>query len=115
MYITLKSKQVKIKKSRQCWGCGFNIDIGKTMNYVVAVDDYHDFNATYWCEVCDAYINENGNNEGAEFGFSEHEFRGEPHYHIFKLNYLCQERLVLTEKFNNPCKKQLILPFINPY
>ena len=98
---TLKYKEVKIKKDRVCWGCGFTIDTGKTMTYVVFVDG-RDFGATYWCEVCEAFLRKN--HSDFEDGIAEHEFRGESEYYEFKKDYLCQVRQVLMEKFTNPCK-----------
>lgn len=94
MYTTLKNKEVKIKKPRQCWGCGNKFDIGKFMFYVVCVDDA-ELNTSYWCETCNAYFK---TGIDCDYGVTQFEFRGESHYISFKKAYLCQERKVLFEK-----------------
>jgi hypothetical protein len=101
---TLKYKEVKIKKNRRCFGCGFIIDAGKIMHYIVSIFEGN-FGATYWCEVCEAYLS----SPDTDFsdGVAEYEFRYEDEYNEFKKDYLCKTRQVLIEKFTNinPCKK----------
>ena len=105
MFETLKHKEVKIKKPRRCWGCGAGFEIGKFMTYVVCVDD-GELLTSYWCEVCQAYIKTDLS--AFEDGVAKYEFSGELDFHIFRKKYLCQERLVLTEKINNPCQKMVL-------
>jgi hypothetical protein len=75
------------------------------MTYVVCIDG-GDFGATYWCEICQAYLNSRIVWD-YEDGVMKYEFRGEEHYNEFKKDYLCQTRIVLIEKFDNtnPCEK----------
>jgi hypothetical protein len=99
---TLKYKEVKVKKDRVCWGCGFTIESGRKMTYVVCVFE-GDFGATYWCEICNSYLKSRDFSDGV----AQYEFRCENDYNEFKKDYLCQTRQVLIEKFDitNPCKK----------
>ncbi len=101
MQHVFQSKEVKIRKPRKCWGCGTFFDIGRLMKCVVCVEN-GDFSTTYWCEVCDAYLSENGDVFDADEGVAQHEFRGESHYVEFKIAYLCIPRKVITEKTNKP-------------
>lgn len=94
MHITLKYKEVKIKKPRLCCGCGNEFDIGKFMFYIVCVDDA-ELNTSYWCETCEAYLN---TGVDADYGISQFEFKGDSYYISFKKSYLCQTRTVLLEK-----------------
>jgi len=98
MSITLKSRNVKIRKPRLCWGCGFTLDIGKTMNYVVSICEGQ-FGTSYWCEICESYL-EAANGEFA-YGVAQFEFRFEEDYRNFKRKYLFQDRKVITEKYIN--------------
>ncbi len=102
MIIVLKYKEVKIKKPRKCWGCGFIISVNRTMKYVVCVNDGY-FGTTYWCEICDSYLLKYPE-LSCEEGIAENEFKGESHYEDFKKENFSPERKVLTEKFRNNCK-----------
>lgn len=95
MCYTLTDKEVKIRKERRCWGCGFLKEPGNLMQYVVNVFDGN-FGATYWCEVCYAYCCKNA--ESFYDGIGQYEFRGEFEYNTFRLEYLCQKREILIEK-----------------
>ena len=95
---TLKNKEVKTKKSHQCWGCGYTFGAGRIMHYSVCIDEYKDFSATYYCEICEAYLTKNYSN--FEDGIGKGELRGEEDYNEFKKDYLCQERKVLIEKYS---------------
>lgn len=98
MITILSSKEVRIRKQRQCWGCGFASDVGRIMKYVVHVDN-GDFGSCYWCEVCDEYLQIYGDDYDDEDGIQQNEFKHESHYHDFRKDYLCKTRKVLTEKF----------------
>lgn len=65
------------------------------MRYVVSVSGY-DFMTSYWCEVCDAFI-ETCKDDFSD-GISMYEFRFESYYNDFKKDYLCKTRNVLFEK-----------------
>lgn len=106
MHNILKNKEVKIRKPRICWGCGDTVPVGRVMKYVVSVDD-GDFGTTYWCDLCDAYINLFPSL--ADDGVAQYEFRGETHYNDFKKTLLCQERKVLTEKYNEEIAYQRLI------
>lgn len=94
MYQSLKYKIVKIRKPRTCWGCQAQHDIGHLMHYSVSVYD-KELSTSYWCEVCDAFINKGGDYSD---GIGKYEFKYETEYKEFKNSYLCPTRKVLIEK-----------------
>ena len=55
MTTTLKHRKVKIRKPHFCHGCLRKAPIGAEIRYYVGITE-GDFNTSYWCEVCDAYV-----------------------------------------------------------
>ncbi|OTW83589.1 hypothetical protein H0242_31255 (plasmid) [Bacillus thuringiensis serovar sumiyoshiensis] len=56
MVTVLESKDVKIRKCRQCYGCARKFEKGDTLNVVKSVDT-DGFTSTYWCKTCEEYWN----------------------------------------------------------
>lgn len=54
----LKSKIVKLRKPCKCWGCAREFQKGEVILKMTHVDQ-GEFSHTAWCEVCNAYWNEN--------------------------------------------------------
>lgn len=48
---TLKSRLVRIRRPRQCWGCERHFDPGAEMAYCTGVDDGNWWSC-YWCGDC---------------------------------------------------------------
>lgn len=67
---TLRSKQVKIRKPHDCWGCDQEYPKGTSMMCLVGVDDK--IYTIYWCDVClafmDKYLDRFEQEEGIMFG-----------------------------------------------
>jgi hypothetical protein len=88
MTTTLKHKIVKIRRPKICIGCATKGEKGQKMVYWVGVCE-GEFQDSYWCLCCDAYLETLGNDEeGISFG----EFAGEPDYLRFKHNFYDGER-----------------------
>lgn len=81
--ITLKHKEVRIRKPRKCFTCGDKYEPGDKMIYCVGVFD-GDFGYEYYCPCCDVYIDKH-TEPGDSWG--EGDFRGEKHYEEFKKEY----------------------------
>lgn len=77
----MRHELVKTRKPHRCWGCWQQFPAGSILYYSVGVYD-GDFGTAYWCQPCDAYINEH--REDFEDGISPGAFRGEPDYEQFK-------------------------------
>jgi hypothetical protein len=95
-YFQLKDIVVKIKKNRQCWGCGKIIVPGFEMRYTVGVNE-GEFQYAYWCEICSEYMNKH--NEIMKDGVFFSDFIGEEDYDTFKDDLLFSTRKVFVEKF----------------
>ena len=78
MNTTLKCKEVKIKKDRHCFGCTKKHSSGKKMFYLVNIYEGN-FCTSYWCDVCNGYLQEI--HEG-EIGYGD--FSREHNYETFK-------------------------------
>jgi hypothetical protein len=83
--VNLSSKVVKIKKARRCHSCQDQFQPGDKMVYFVGIFE-GDFNATYYCQCCDAYM-ATWNPNDYDSGIGEGDFKGEKDYEDFKLNY----------------------------
>ena len=56
MYTALTTKIVKIAKPHICHGCDRRYSVGQLMKYSTGIND-GDFHASYWCPICDEYMN----------------------------------------------------------
>ena len=92
----LKNITVTIRKPHLCWGCGITVVPGFKMQYSANIND-GEFQACYWCEICDAYFSKHRDNfeDGVYFG----DLAYEEDYKQFKRELLMAERKVLFEKF----------------
>lgn len=66
------SKNVKIRKPRQCWGCTEKQEIGTDMRVTASVEDGR-FLKSYMCGTCQDFMNSNlfswdWFDDGVEFG-----------------------------------------------
>ena len=55
MTAVLRQKDVKIRKSHKCFGCGLMYNKGETMMYSSYADEGTISNC-YWCKTCQEYI-----------------------------------------------------------
>lgn len=65
MNITLKDKDVKIKKERQCFSCYRKFPTGTIMHYWVGIYE-GDFNSVYSCITCQKIMDVDSENEFTE-------------------------------------------------
>lgn len=56
MYV-LTDKNVRTRKSHQCFGCGHVYEAKTEMRYTTSVDG-GDISSAYWCKTCDEVIKE---------------------------------------------------------
>jgi hypothetical protein len=54
--LVLKSRNVKVRKDRQCFCCERKFPIGTQMNYIVGVDSDNQFYAIYNCVTCTSIL-----------------------------------------------------------
>lgn len=65
MSTTLKDKEVKIKKERQCFSCYRKFPIGTTMHYWAGIYE-GDFSSVYLCLTCQKIMDADSENEFPE-------------------------------------------------
>ena len=72
--------KVKIRKPRKCWGCAESFPVGSTLGRSVSKEDK--IVASYWCDVCSAYMRKHKEDfdDGINFG----DLKFEEHYQEFK-------------------------------
>lgn len=67
----LTAKVVKTRKTHACWGCGREFQPGASLKCVEGVDDGH-FWRCYWCDTCQAVIQDHYAYDADDgFGFGD--------------------------------------------
>lgn len=65
----LFDKIVKTRKEHSCWGCGEKFEKGVGLRHVKNVDA-DTINASYWCRVCDATVEQHRDDYDDGYGFA---------------------------------------------
>jgi transcription elongation factor Elf1 len=100
MSTVLSQKHVKIRKPHHCWGCTVEYPVGTVMHLVNSVDMGKAM-GTYWCEVCDAYLDERVDPLDQEDGWFYSEVSRGDDYDDFRNEYKQRGNNEVQEETNS--------------
>ena len=98
----LKTKEVRIRKPRICWGCNKKHYPGNKMTYNVYVD-MGEILDSYWCNLCIGFL-DNSMKKGMidDDGIANGDFVGDVAYNIYVKEQVVFTRKLLIEKIKKP-------------